>query len=253
MDCKQIQNENIAQRYRDGQLGAELTEAYEQHYFECDRCFADLQLGDQFDEDLRTHGKEIFAGEIAAERAGGRARARPGWLDWLRPGWASGAVVVAASVAVVLLVTVLQPDDGSRQLRNLWTPTPHPYVPADLRELPGDGEFQAAMESYEAGQFAQAVAGLQKARDLAPEDPVIRFYLGVSSLMIDRPRPAIEELERAVSIEPASPLYRWYLALAHLEAGEREPVEARLQEIAAAGGEYSAPAQELLEKLTDLE
>src|SRR5262245_174058 len=44
MDCDQVTREEVAQRYLLGSLGEDDREAFERHYFDCERCLEELQM-----------------------------------------------------------------------------------------------------------------------------------------------------------------------------------------------------------------
>ena len=46
MNCREIEEMQIIERYLQEQLSSEKAAAFEEHYFECDECFSELKLRD---------------------------------------------------------------------------------------------------------------------------------------------------------------------------------------------------------------
>ena len=99
MNHSEVVDQKIAEKYVLGELSAELREQFEQHYFACAECAADLEAL----ATLMRVGKAVSEEDaIRVEVRPGRAATKPGWFSWLRP-----AVAVPA-IALLALVIVLQ-------------------------------------------------------------------------------------------------------------------------------------------------
>ncbi len=256
MDCKAIEKRGIAEKYRAGRLSPDEGQAYELHCLSCDACFADMELGTRAAECLRANGEEFFPAEAEAERRGrlrehalGKSRSGPVTWRWVvqRPAWAGG--LVAACAVLVLAFFVNENAQRTRELRELWTPRPHPYIASELRGGTGWAEFQRGIELYQEGRYGDAVEPLRVAARLAPEKDAVRFYLGVSLLMSGQPREARRALKYAAQRMPSSSLIRWYLAQAELQTGHLREAERLLREMAATRGMYASEADSLLGRI----
>ena len=109
LTCTRIEEEDLDARYLAGTLSEEEAEAFEEHYFGCDRCWAAVQLG----LDVRAAnaaGSESRGGPTALTIDRGRP-ARPQAAARARRRW--WPIAVAASVAV-LAVAVWKWDAPSR-------------------------------------------------------------------------------------------------------------------------------------------
>ena len=58
MDCARVAREEIAERYVVGGLSDEDRNAFEEHYFECARCFEELEALQAIQAELRRPGAE---------------------------------------------------------------------------------------------------------------------------------------------------------------------------------------------------
>jgi len=259
MDCETIRKRHLADEYRAGRLTAEEAEAYECHFFACDRCFADLRFRDQVAGRLSEEGSSLFAAELDRERRRG-ADERSGWrglLDQLRPrrAWASTGLRAAGATAAVFifLLAVDHIADRSPGVRDLVAPTAHPYVASELRGDAGSAEFRRGMEAYAAGRYEEAADWLRRSTEAGSANGEAPFYLGVSLLMLDDATGAQAALQEAVGRVPSSSLYRWYLAQALLEQGRAEAAKAELNRIVDSGGEHARKARDLLRRIEEIE
>ena len=93
MSCQRVSTDGVVERYLLGDLSEAEREAFEEHYFECDECFAELEaLGA-----IRDHLEEE---QNRTPRLAMQPRARTRWWWWAL----AAAVVVTILVAVGLLV-----------------------------------------------------------------------------------------------------------------------------------------------------
>jgi anti-sigma factor RsiW len=95
MPCDQIAAEGLAERYLLGQLSEQHQAAFERHYFDCERCFGELQT----------------LGAMRAELRGAAARPGPHRVPTDAPpgGTPAGNVVIdAASASVPFDLTTLR-------------------------------------------------------------------------------------------------------------------------------------------------
>ena len=83
MDCARVAREEIVERYVVGGLSDEDRSAFEEHYFECARCFEELEALQAIQAELRRPGAEQRAQHQTLVpslgsrcRTGGRHRAR---------------------------------------------------------------------------------------------------------------------------------------------------------------------------------
>jgi len=81
LDCDTVQRLGLADEYRAWRLTTEETEAYEEHYFACERCFQDLLFRDRIAGHVREQGARLFAEELRGPDPArpASARARPAY------------------------------------------------------------------------------------------------------------------------------------------------------------------------------
>lgn len=70
-----------AEKYLMAELTPELRDSFEEHFFSCQECAADVRAGAAFLQ----HSKKVFAVEPVAEVMPSPVPAKPGWMGWLRP------------------------------------------------------------------------------------------------------------------------------------------------------------------------
>jgi hypothetical protein len=97
MNHKEAIESEACERYLLGELPAELCEQYEEHYFSCSECSAELRLAAEF----LGSSRRTFA---EAPALSGRPDGRParGWFRWMNP------LVVAPVLAALLLFIAYQ-------------------------------------------------------------------------------------------------------------------------------------------------
>ena len=108
--CTRVEAEDLDARYLAGTLSEEEAEAFEEHYFGCDRCWAAVQLGLDVRAATAAADSESPGGAPALTIGRGRPARLQGTPPSRRRWW---PIAVAASVAV-LTVAVWQWDDASR-------------------------------------------------------------------------------------------------------------------------------------------
>jgi tetratricopeptide (TPR) repeat protein len=252
-----------------GELSAPEQESFERHYFECPRCFDELETYRALREGLEevAEGSQSVSGPKAYR------------FDWR---WAAAAagVVMAIALGSRLPMTTTAPAGVSRSspspvagaasepavptrpvaevpsLMALAAVQPPSYTPPTLRSVPDDSErrFREAMRLYAKGDFAAAKAGLEQAARGNPEASDIAFFLGVCSLLTDDTAAAVEQLRRTVALgdSPYLEEAHFYLAKAHLRRGELRAAEIELVRMIELRGDHEQQAQDLLQKVTVL-
>jgi hypothetical protein len=97
MDHSEAVRLNMVEKYLLGELSPDVRDQFEEHYFDCPECAADVRALSTFLATSRT----IFNQESAVKiPATAQNPARLGWFSWLRP--AVAAPAIAALVAVVI-------------------------------------------------------------------------------------------------------------------------------------------------------
>ena len=84
-------------KYVLGELSPAQREAYEEHYFDCAECAADLKALATFTDNAREVLRQEKLNQLASAAS---STARPGWLRWLQP-----IVAVPAFTALLLIIT----------------------------------------------------------------------------------------------------------------------------------------------------
>src|SRR5262249_27008376 len=89
MDHQQAIESRVCERYLLGELAPEAREAYEEHYFSCSACAAEL----------RAAAELLGASRMVLSESPAKTAVRQGWLGWLKP-----AVVVPALASLLAVV-----------------------------------------------------------------------------------------------------------------------------------------------------
>jgi len=256
MSCSERWPADVAERYLQGRLDEEEASAYEDHFFECEACFAALS-------DLRALQDGLSRTRRAVE-------ARP-WIV-RPPRWvAAAAAVLVLGLAVAFwlprraptpppsadagsrAVTVAAPAPGASSLAELARVEAPPWTPTRLRgpESEASRRFRDAMEPYAKGDWGAALPLLREAARLQPEAADAAFYRGACALLVGHREEAVESLRRVVALgeTPFLEEARFYLAKAYLGAGEIEPARQELNAVVGLDGERRETARQILERL----
>lgn len=264
MNCREVEEREILEQYVLNRLTESERDAFEQHYFECDSCFEQLQTGLAAQKRLRqplfrkqVHGAffgqiKIWAPAFAAlvlllavgvwwntvrgpksEQAGSTAPVR---IPPASPPWpsATGPSLSAAAPSLEELARVEAP----------------PYSELVLRGAEDDAQssFRMAMRRYVKKDYPGAIPGLRAAVKASPQTARFNFYLGACYVLTGQTGAAIQSLHKTISLDnPAySELAHFYIAKAYLRNHDVSRAEKELRITARLGGSKAAEAAEIL-------
>ena len=239
MDCALVKDENLSARYLLGELSEDERVAFEEHFFECEKCFEEL-------ETLRAVQVELADFEDAAQpKIPGRGPRRI---------WFIAAGVAAAVVAIGIALQFFAPPIAvSPELLELARFEAPSYRAVRLRGPVDEAQqrFRTAMEFYSKGDYISAIPGLEEAASLDPKAPDISFFLGSCYLLTGRDSDGINTLQHTVALGETVFLEeaRLLLAKAHLRIGAVEPARSQLQQALELNGDFVEEARFLLEQL----
>jgi hypothetical protein len=234
MKCDEVAAADLPSRYLTGDVGDAEREAYEEHYFECDACFRELEI-------LRTT-QAVLAPEAAPTVVRGRVLARR-WLP----------VAAALAAAATLAVWWSIPRNDLTQLAHFDPPA---YEAPRLRTGgPDAATIDRAMSRYQAGDFAGAIPGIEEHLRRHPQDVRAAFFLGVSLLATDQAGPAIRQFESVAAT--ADPAYQeaasYLLAKAHIRRSDIPAALTALDRTIALQGGRAGEARALRERLLSVQ
>src|SRR5580658_4596617 len=163
LTCEQISAQDIPSRYVLGELSEAEQDQFEQHYFECGRCFEAVRI------------RQSLGGALSR-------RAGRNWLRWAALA-AAAAVLLAVGVHLVWRRSVLTAHippavaPAPPRMDLLAAFDPPLYTAPNLRS-PADRRFADAMQRYQQRDWAGAIAGLREVVEENPDRNAARFYLG---------------------------------------------------------------------------
>jgi tetratricopeptide (TPR) repeat protein len=270
MDCGTVARDEILESYLLSRLSEEDRNAFEQHYFDCARCFDELQT------------LQAIRDELPRARVEWETKSVHPFIRW------APAAGLAAAVLAVTVVLWMRPSSPSPEatktpsqaqipegpkpqepepqpeptvgpqlsLEQLARVEPPRYEAPILRSTPDEAtaRFQRGMGHYRKADYAAAVGDLRTAAELDPDAAHIRFFLGISHLMLGQDDVAIDRL-RATIVLGDSPYLEeahLYLAKAFLRRSDLGAAETQLMRLIQLRGPRSEEAQRLLTQVEGL-
>ena len=271
MDCGRVSREEILEGYLAGRLTEQDREAFEEHYFECAHCFDELRMLQTIrdvlpevtpeSEPRRTHRATRWAPAAGLAAA---AVLTVGTLLLMRPSSPSNPPESTKSTspspsAVPVPETPNRPPPAATpapSLEQLARVDPPLYEPVRLRGAADEAtrRFERGMEQYRKADYAGAIDGLHAAAELEPDAPQIRFFLGVSHLMLGQDDAAIDRLRATIALGDSAYLEEahWYLAKALLRRKNFGAAETQLKTVIQLRGSKSGEARQLLTEVERL-
>jgi tetratricopeptide (TPR) repeat protein len=264
MNCREVEERDILERYLLGRLTEPEREEFEKHFFECGSCFSQLQTGLAVQTELRHQ-------PLVPARAHG-ASLRRTWV-WVP---AFGTIVLLFSAGIwwysahnrqpsqqvsssppkagpEVPVQSQPPSPQAPSLEELARVEPPPYSGMVLRGAEDEGQetFRKAMQYYVKGDYTHAIPGVRAAAKASPRTASYNFYLGACYLLTGQTDPAIVSFRKTVFLgDPAySEQAHFYLAKAYLGEKEVTTAEDELQMTIQLRGSKEAEARNILRQL----
>ena len=270
MDCARVAREEILESYLAGRLADEDRNAFEEHYFECTRCFDDLWSLRAIEEELRAEGAEVRAPQRrpSFRWAWAAGLAAAGVLAalalWMRPTLSSGSREVTTAPLPSQVQAPERPSPRQQpltgaseaSLEQLARVEPPRYEPPRLRDTPDEAtsHFQRGMEHYRKADYMGAIEDLRNAASQDPDAPHIQFFLGISHLMLGHDDDAIDWLRAAIALgdSPYLEEAHYYLAKAFLRRKDLGAAEIQLKRVRDLRGPLSQEATRLVSQVERL-
>lgn len=258
MTCREVEEQEILERYVLGRLTDSERDAFEQHYFECDPCLEQLQMGIVLQQDLRQAFVPQRARRVFFEHMKIWVPAFAALVLLLGLGvrWYTGRSrpeQTALSRVPKSSVSPAQPSTSSPLLEELARVEAPPYSEVVLRGAEDDAQssFRKAMRLYMKQDYIGAVPRLRAAVKASPQTARFNFYLGACYLLTGQTDAAVLSLGKTISLkDPAySEPAHFYLAKAYLRNHNLSHAEKELRIAARPGGSKAAEAAEILHQL----
>jgi hypothetical protein len=277
MSCERFDSTETCERYLAGTLPQPERDAFEVHYFECERCFESLRVLQTVREGLRAAGSPMPVAAAAATRLAtplaaseSPARKRRGAV-WTGIGIA--AALFAGAVAVRYNFHAVPPDvkvasPMATPMASRTAPSPPPTVAFELEarmeppawdphplrgaEPAAAQQLQRAMALYSARDYAAASVALRRVLISDPSSLEARYFLGICELLTGQLELGIAELNAIIASGNASPYLeeaRFYLGKALLRQGKPGEARKQFEIVAAQPGDLRDNALSILNRL----
>lgn len=265
MTCQDVVDRVIAEDYLLGRLPDPVREEFERHYFDCDRCFAELEALRAVRSELQQRPRDR---QPAAAR---RTRFAPHWVA------AAAAILLLTAGGIIaglgdLIATLRNPPAASNasrapspagpsaagrplpeEVQRLARVTPPPASTTQLRSAAGSRPaFRDGMSRYRIGEYTSAIPLLERALRDEPSAEDSRFYLAASQLLTGDARRAVATL-MPIADRPESSYAeesRFLIAKAYVQLGDTASATDMLNRTIEMHGEREADAARLREALS---
>lgn len=257
MDCKQVTKQDVLERYLLDQLTEPERDQFEQHYFECESCFSQLQTALTVQSQLHRYPST-------------QANMR-GTFAWRMWSWTPALVTAVALLVIATwwysvrrhaVQQVVVPSQGSQPqsanprastLEELALVDPPPYSAISFRGVEDQAhhQFDLAMQNYSKAEYARAIPGLRTAVRADPQVLSFNFYLAASYLLTGQTDSAIEFFRKTISLgDPSySEQSHFYLAKAYLKKQDVSRAQEELRSAMGFHGSKEAEATQILLQL----
>ena len=250
VDCHQIEEQQMIERYLDGTLPETEVEAFEEHYFGCQHCFSELQL---------RHAAAIELTSQSAQKASRPAAKTKSFYFWAL----AAAAVLVLALTSVWVIRQRSPVDSTPSTAVLVNPQQKlfeelarieeapSYLQATIRggvAGPAQEKLRQGMQLYQQGKYAEAVPYLRPASESNPELYPSRFYLGISLLMVNQNDEAIQTLLSLVNStsNPYLEDSQWYLAKAYFRKKDVKAGKEHLEAVVRLDGPHAEEASRIV-------
>ena len=262
MNCGQVEEREILESYLLDRLSEAEREEFEQHYFECASCFAELQTGLALQDELRRQprvheqaGHAFLGLSWAWAPALAAVLIFAGAIGWYSARQHAGSQIAWVPPAAPEASSPPQPSPPpGASLEELARVEPPPYNAAVLRGAEDEAQqaFRKAMESYIQKNYAQAIPGLRGAVRAAPGMARYNFYLGASYLLSGQNGAAVASLSKTITLNDPTytELAHFYLAKAYLRMKDVAAAQRELKAVVRLHGSWTAEAQGILSQLS---
>lgn len=239
MKCHEFQN--LIEAYLQGTIEEAQRDHFEEHFFECRKCFLGLQINETLrNKEVRVSLKEkprLFAFKV------------------LKP------MLVMSSIFLLILLSVLllRQNRQARQLEEIARFELPLYLQSELRNFPGQGSeleygFSRAMRLYQTRKFAAALDILEQPPFATLAYPKVEFFRAICYLEendADRAGAILDALIRAM--DPAyfdEALY--YKGFVLLRQGRKQAARTQFAKIAGMLSPMAGKAWAMVRKIDEL-
>jgi tetratricopeptide (TPR) repeat protein len=264
MNCKEVAEQDIAERYLLDRLTEPERDEFEKHYFECESCFSPLQTG------LAVQTKLLHQPLVLTQARGASWRRmwawRPAlaalvllfgvgfWWYWAQKRPSSQQVFSSPPKANPKVFEQSQPPSSAApSLEELARVEAPPYSATVLRGAEDEKQegFRKAMQYYVKRDYLHAIPDMRIAVQASPQTSNYNFYLGACYLLTGQTDSAIVSLRKTISLgDPGySESAHFYLAKAYLIKNEISAAEVELQTTIRLQGDHEAEARDILRQL----
>lgn len=230
-----ITERDYVERYVAKTLSPSDEEAFESHFLTCDRCQSEIRLAT---------GVRSLAGSagIAQTARPTHGRRVAGWI---------GGLALAASIVALLLLPRRAP---TASLGDVLQPPIYLGVPVRSSLTPPESLFNAGMDAYTQGRYAEAATELARALDRGAAVAPAAFFRAASLLMLGRSREASDAFQRVITLGDTPYLVeaRYYRAKALLREGRAREALADLTAAGAADAELAGTARALADSVREI-
>jgi hypothetical protein len=287
--CNGERAEEVAEAYIQGSLSEFETERFEDHYFDCQPCFARLQAVQSIQQELASRpAMESFARErwrhrmfilaaVAAALIVGvlvtqslrlRHEQTTASLAMPSPAVTSSnganttpsapslpAVPSKPTIPSVTPPAVSESDSGDKQSSNELTELADlslpPFSANTLRGGEVQDDFTVGMQAYTRGDCAAALPSLASVPAENQDATAAQFYSAACELDSHRLGAAIADFRKVIHVgdSPQLEAANYYLAQAMLERGDASAARSYLQRTVALHGDYEQLARDQLQRL----
>jgi TolA-binding protein len=252
--CTGAPAEQLAEQYVAGTLPDPEAQAFEEHYFDCPVCLAQLQA-------LQAAAEQIRRNPV-------RARARV--IQWPVIVGAAGAIAAMLLIGFIGYRTLAHRSDAAKnpgpnaspaqkteppssssaisQLADLTLP---PFAGSSLRGEEVNRNFAAGMKAYVAGDCASAVSELAHVPAESADAETAQFYSGVCQLKLNRLSDAASTLGGVAGKgdSPQQEAALYYLAQIALLRSDSGAARHDLERVISLHGDFEKRAKTELSKL----